>query len=199
MVPTQLGNCLCPRWFLSLARSVETLGGFLLLGWFLVWARSLFLGRGFSSCIRIVHPRLRLIPCSRSDSNHPAPLRMARSRRIARYKRRHRRLWVDCLKDRPAVPPPLPWTNTIKANADLPIVPGSTTALPARPCPVGSRRAVHVRERATPGQDHSTLMRHQIRRNSPTTTAKTDHKQHNPERNPTRRQQVPDLHRMPLV
>ena len=38
--------CERPRWFLSLARSMETPKGFLSLGWFLIWARYLKLGAG---------------------------------------------------------------------------------------------------------------------------------------------------------
>ena len=40
-------SCLCPRWFLFLARSVESPRWFLFLGRFLVWGMFLFLGRGF--------------------------------------------------------------------------------------------------------------------------------------------------------
>ena len=40
--------CLCPRWFLFLARLVESPRWFLFLGGFLVWARFLFLGGVYS-------------------------------------------------------------------------------------------------------------------------------------------------------
>ena len=39
-------GCERPRWFLSLARSVETLRVFLFLGWFLIWVRFLKLRGG---------------------------------------------------------------------------------------------------------------------------------------------------------
>ena len=42
-------SCLCPRWFLFLARSVESPRCFLFLGRFLVWGMFLFLGRGFTA------------------------------------------------------------------------------------------------------------------------------------------------------
>ena len=38
--------CERPRWFLSLARSVETPREFLFLGWFLIWARFSNIGGG---------------------------------------------------------------------------------------------------------------------------------------------------------
>ena len=39
-------SCLCPRWFLFLARLVESPRWFLFLGRFLVWGMFLFLGGG---------------------------------------------------------------------------------------------------------------------------------------------------------
>ena len=52
-------SCLCPRWFLFLARSVESPRWFLFLGRFLVWGQFLFLGGGLGGrCLPTVEERL---------------------------------------------------------------------------------------------------------------------------------------------
>ena len=53
---SRLLSCLCPRWFLFLARSVESPTWFLFLGRFLVWGQFLFFwGGGLDLTIHTRH------------------------------------------------------------------------------------------------------------------------------------------------